>query len=64
MSNNEEAKLRNHQILTEHLGFTPISLVDDIINCVNDYLYECTESLDKYVSRVYGTGEDVEQVIC
>lgn len=36
-------------ILTEHMGFPPISLVDDIINCVNEVMYKCTAALEKYL---------------
>lgn len=38
------------KILTEHLGFPPISLVDDIINGVNEIMYKCTAALEKYLS--------------
>lgn len=36
-------------ILAEHLGFPPISLVDDIINCVNEIMYKCSTALEKYL---------------
>lgn len=28
------------EILTEHFGFVPIEFVDDVINAVNEILYE------------------------
>lgn len=36
-------------ILTEHLGYPPISLVDDIINAVNEIMYKCTNAMEKYL---------------
>lgn len=37
-------------ILTEHFGFPPILLVDDVINLVNEIMYKCTAALEKYLS--------------
>ena len=37
--------LRSTALLTELLGFPPISLVDDIINNVNEVMYKCTAAM-------------------
>lgn len=36
-------------ILTEHLGFPPISVIDDVINAVNDIMYKCTQAMETYL---------------
>lgn len=43
--------LRSTALLTELLGFPPISLVDDIINNVNEVMYKCTAAMEKYLLR-------------
>lgn len=37
------------EILTEHLGFPPIALIDDIINAVNGIMYKCTAAVEEYL---------------
>ncbi len=34
------------ETLTEHLGYQPISVVDDIINVVNEIMYKCTDQIE------------------
>ena len=41
--------MRSTSILTEHLQYPPISLVDDIINAVNEIMYKCTSAMEKYL---------------
>ncbi|SCU80078.1 LAME_0B01530g1_1 [Lachancea meyersii CBS 8951] len=41
--------MRTTLLLTEHLGYPPISLVDDIINAVNELMYKCTQAMEKYL---------------
>ncbi|KAF2204910.1 Mis12-domain-containing protein [Delitschia confertaspora ATCC 74209] len=36
-----------NMLLTEHFTWTPISLIDDIINTVNEVAYKATESLER-----------------
>lgn len=43
-------------ILTEHLGYAPIGLIDDIINAVNDILYKCTAALETFLNKKYAPG--------
>ncbi|KAH3666231.1 hypothetical protein OGAPHI_004420 [Ogataea philodendri] len=45
MSNGSPEMLAS-QLLTEHLGFQPISVIDDIINVINEIMYRCTEQLE------------------
>ncbi|CCE65822.1 hypothetical protein TPHA_0N00420 [Tetrapisispora phaffii CBS 4417] len=44
-----EPTLRSTTILTEHLQYPPISLVDDVINAVNEIMYKCTAAMEKYL---------------
>ncbi|ODV82906.1 hypothetical protein CANARDRAFT_185658, partial [[Candida] arabinofermentans NRRL YB-2248] len=37
----------SNEILTEHLEFQPLAIIDDIINMINDIMYECMSSLEK-----------------
>jgi len=43
--------LQSTALLTEHLEYPPISLLDDIINNVNDIMYKCTAAMEKYLLR-------------
>ncbi|CAH6722073.1 kinetochore-associated protein Mtw1p [[Candida] jaroonii] len=38
-------------ILTEHLGYPPITVVDDVINAVNHILYKCTQAMETYLKE-------------
>ncbi|KAG9191589.1 hypothetical protein G6011_10323 [Alternaria panax] len=40
------AKQQENMLLTEHFTWPPISLIDDIINAVNEVLYRCTDSFE------------------
>ncbi|KAH3687404.1 hypothetical protein WICPIJ_001617 [Wickerhamomyces pijperi] len=47
------------EILTEHLEFPPMLLIDRIINAVNDVMYKCTESVENHLlSKVGNLTED------
>ncbi|AJO96978.1 Mtw1p [Saccharomyces cerevisiae YJM1400] len=50
--------MRSISILTEHLGYPPISLVDDIINAVNEIMYKCTAAMEKYLLSKSKIGEE------
>lgn len=39
----------DYAILTEHFGFPPIALIDDVINAVNLIMYRCTDGMEKYL---------------
>lgn len=45
------SQLETTAIITEHLGYPPISLLDDIINSVNDLMYKCTNAMEKYLNK-------------
>lgn len=36
-------------ILTEHFGYPPLAVIDDIINAVNHILYKCTQAMETYL---------------
>lgn len=38
-------------ILTEHLGYAPIALIDDVINAVNEILYKCTGAMETFLRQ-------------
>lgn len=41
--------MRSTSMLTEHLQYPAVSLVDDIINAVNEIMYNCTAAMEKYL---------------
>lgn len=45
--NEEEIQLNTTRLLTEHFGFQPITVIDDIINVINEIMYRCTEQLEQ-----------------
>jgi hypothetical protein len=51
---------------TEYFGFTPVSYVDDVVNAVNQYVFQAVESLQAFlVSRrtpATATVEEIERV--
>lgn len=38
-------------LLTEHFGFPPLALIDDVINAVNDIMYKCTQAMETYLNE-------------
>ncbi|AAS52287.1 ADR367Cp [Eremothecium gossypii ATCC 10895] len=51
-------------LLTEHLGYPPISLVDDLINSVNEIMYKCTQAMETYLRQRHQVGgEDFTEEI-
>ncbi|AQZ13393.1 MTW1 (YAL034W-A) [Zygosaccharomyces parabailii] len=56
--------MKSTSILTEHLQYPAISLVDDIINAVNEVMYKCTAAMEKYLlERSKGAGKDYTEEI-
>lgn len=45
------ADMRTTTLLTEHLGYAPIAVVDDVINTVNEIMYKCTQAVEDYLSE-------------
>lgn len=45
--------VRSTAILTEHLGYAPIALIDDVINAVNEILYKCTNAMEAFLAQRY-----------
>lgn len=45
--NEEQIQLNSTRLLTEHFGFQPITVIDDIINVINEIMYRCTEQLEQ-----------------
>jgi len=38
-------------LLTEHFGFPPLAIIDDVINAVNDIMYKCTQAMETYLNE-------------
>lgn len=38
-------------LLTEHLGFAPLTLIDEVINDVNQIMYNCTDALERFLMK-------------
>ncbi|AET39845.1 MIND complex subunit MTW1 Ecym_5054 [Eremothecium cymbalariae DBVPG len=51
-------------LLTEHLEFPPVSLVDDLINSVNEIMYKCTQAMETYLQQrsVIGGRDYTEEI--
>ncbi|KAG7193564.1 uncharacterized protein KQ657_000633 [Scheffersomyces spartinae] len=43
---------RINEVLTEHLGYHPLGVIDDVINAVNALLYKCTEAMEHYLKEM------------
>lgn len=55
-------------VLTEHFGYPPLALIDDVINAVNDIMYKCTQAMETYLrerklweSKEIKDGEGMEE---
>jgi len=51
-----------HEQITEHLAFLPMSLIDDVINAMNEFVFQAMASLESFVAEWYGAELEVEQV--
>lgn len=49
--------LKSTAILTEHFGYVPIAVIDDIINSANSILYQCTNGIDNFLTSRYPNGK-------
>ncbi|KAF5210408.1 putative kinetochore-associated protein [Clavispora lusitaniae] len=38
-------------LLSEHLGFAPLTLIDEVINDVNQIMYNCTDALERFLLK-------------
>lgn len=50
-SSNNSDFVKSTAILTEHLGYAPIALIDDVINAVNEILYKCTSAMEAFLQQ-------------
>jgi kinetochore protein Mis12/MTW1 len=48
---------RVNSLLTEHFGFPPLSLIDDVINAVNEIMYKCSQAMEEYLRKRQEAGE-------
>lgn len=51
INNMDSTDYRVTALLTEHFEFSPLSLIDDVINAVNKIMYNCTDALDAYLEK-------------
>lgn len=52
-----------HEIVTEHLSYSPITFIDDIINAVNALVYRSISALETYLKKLprkYIPEEEIE----
>ncbi|KAF9423771.1 hypothetical protein BGZ94_008172 [Podila epigama] len=42
-------QVHRQQLLTEHFGFSPLSFVDDVINAVNNMIYQASMALQEFI---------------
>ncbi|KAI5953767.1 hypothetical protein KGF57_003976 [Candida theae] len=54
---NIEYDTRATALLTEHLGFAPIKVVDEVINAVNQIMVQGIEALENYLTNVHAQGQ-------
>lgn len=47
--NTSDYDYRITSILTEHFGYPPLAVIDDVINAVNHILYKCTQAMESYL---------------
>jgi kinetochore protein Mis12/MTW1 len=47
MNKEDGIELKTTRLLTEHFGYQPIAVIDDIINAINEIMYRCTEQLEQ-----------------
>jgi hypothetical protein len=50
----------NTEIVTEQLGFVPMSFIDDVINSTNEYVFQGMASLEEFVTAWYAGSNDLE----
>ncbi|RKP27856.1 Mis12 protein-domain-containing protein [Syncephalis pseudoplumigaleata] len=60
MSDKELQKQYKNELLAEHLGFMPLTLVDDVINAINELLYQATTIFQDFVEEHQGAGDHTE----
>lgn len=56
------SQLPSTTVLTEHLGYAPISLIDDVINAVNEILYDCTQAMENVLKAHYSSPEEEDEI--
>ncbi|KAG5419094.1 hypothetical protein I9W82_002861 [Candida metapsilosis] len=59
---NTEYDPRATALLTEHLGFAPIKVVDEVINAVNQIMVQGIEALENYLTNVHAQGQLPENI--
>lgn len=55
----EEYDYRVSAILTEHFGYPPLTVIDDVINAVNHILYKCTQAMELYLKEQRHKDEEI-----
>ncbi|KAI9599549.1 Mis12 protein-domain-containing protein [Syncephalis fuscata] len=60
MTDKELEQQYKNELLAEHLGFMPLTLVDDVINAINELLYEATTTFQEFAEEHQGVGDHTE----
>lgn len=42
----------NNELMTEHLTYPPLSLIDDVINTINTLLYKAVGAIEQYMKHL------------
>ncbi|KAJ3107455.1 hypothetical protein HDU97_004051 [Phlyctochytrium planicorne] len=56
-----ERKSREADLIVEHFGFPPIEFIDDVINSVNDLMYQAMEEFQRFVEGEVDDQVEVEK---
>ncbi|KAG0230741.1 hypothetical protein BGW41_002413 [Actinomortierella wolfii] len=46
-----QRRIYQQQLLTEHFGYSPLSFVDDVINSINNLIYQASMALQAYAEQ-------------
>jgi CO dehydrogenase nickel-insertion accessory protein CooC1 len=52
----------NTELMVEHLGFTPVQFVDEVLNMVNETMYKSMSRFERIVETQAGI-QETEQVL-
>lgn len=50
------------ELIIEHFEFAPISVIDDVIDSVNELLYQALIGLENFIAKYLNFEEEIEQV--
>ncbi|CAG8821287.1 2546_t:CDS:1, partial [Dentiscutata erythropus] len=51
----------NKELVIEHFEFAPISIIDEVIDSVNELLYQALIGLENFIYKYLNSDEEIEQ---